>query len=367
MGKGKNVKECPFCGSEVKKENFKSHLLKVHGEKDEKEFEGKGIAKPVETVDRKKEELRLKIIAGAASTGKRNRILTIVVVIIIIVAVFVALVYQYPRTFGLGLTAPDAPTDLVSSSGDSYVDLTWHAPADDGGAGITGYKIYRGTSVGAIPFLKSIGATKYYRDSPVVNGQTYYYRVSAVNRIGESVKSNEVTGMPVKTTIKKPTAEMSTSLGLIVIELDTVNAPKTAGNFINLAKSGFFTGLIFHRVIKDFMIQGGGYYPGSGNEKPASAINWESTGLKNLKYTISMARKSGDVNSASCQFFINTADNGFLDNPSGEESYPYVVFGKVIVGFAVVDAIGNLPTGTQFGMSDYPNNTPVINSVTITE
>jgi cyclophilin family peptidyl-prolyl cis-trans isomerase len=159
-------------------------------------------------------------------------------------------------------------------------------------------------------------------------------------------------------------AVVKTSLGEIKIQLYTDKAPKTADNFINLAKSGFYNGLIFHRIIKDFMIQGGGYYPNQ-QEKQASQVDWEKTGLKNLKYTISMARVGGNVNSATCQFFINTKDNAALDSPQGEESYPYVVFGKVIGGFSVVDAIESLPTGTTGAHENWPNNPPVINSVAI--
>ena len=159
-------------------------------------------------------------------------------------------------------------------------------------------------------------------------------------------------------------ATMTTSIGVIKIRLDTDKAPITAKNFINLAKSGFYNGLIFHRLIPNFMIQGGGYYPNQ-QEKKTSSIDWEKTGLKNLKYTISMARVGGNVNSATSQFFINTNDNTNLDSPQGEESYPYVVFGKVIEGFSIVDAIENLPTGTVGSYQDWPNNPPVINSVVI--
>jgi cyclophilin family peptidyl-prolyl cis-trans isomerase len=161
-------------------------------------------------------------------------------------------------------------------------------------------------------------------------------------------------------------AIISTTLGVIRIQLDTANAPNTAGNFIKLAKASYFNGLVFHRVVKDFVVQGGGMYPDGTQKTPPQSIPWENTGLRNLKYTIAMAR-SGNPDTvegsgtATSQFFINTADNGGLDS----YQYPFVVFGKVIDGLAVVNAINALTVGTHYGMSDWPDNAPVINSVVI--
>ena len=157
-----------------------------------------------------------------------------------------------------------------------------------------------------------------------------------------------------------PVAVMTTTLGTIKIELDTDSAPVTAGNFIDLANSGFYEGLIFHRVDEGFVIQGGGF-DSDGEYKTADSIPWEGTGLLNIAYTISMARQE-DPNSASSQFFINTVDNPHLDNDP-----PYVVFGKVVEGFSVVDAIEALPTTTHDGHKDWPEDPPVITGVVIEE
>ncbi len=158
-----------------------------------------------------------------------------------------------------------------------------------------------------------------------------------------------------------PVAIMATTLGTIKIELDTEKAPGTAGNFIDHVNSGFYDGIIFHRVIAGFVIQGGGF-TSDETKKTADSIPWENTGLLNSKYTISMAR-SGDPNSeadsgtGSSQFFINLADNANLDS----YAYPYVVFGRVIEGFSVVDTIAALPTDNN----DWPYEPPVITSVVI--
>ncbi|UCE39691.1 MAG: peptidylprolyl isomerase [Thermoplasmata archaeon] len=154
---------------------------------------------------------------------------------------------------------------------------------------------------------------------------------------------------------------MTTTLGTIKIELDTEKAPDTAGNFIDLANSNFYNGIIFHRVIAGFVIQGGGF-TSDETKKTADSIPWENTGLLNSRYTISMAR-SGDPNSeadsgtGSSQFFINLADNTNLDS----YAYPYVVFGRVIEGFSVVDDIAALPTDSN----DWPDDPPVITTVVI--
>ncbi|UCG71158.1 MAG: peptidylprolyl isomerase [Thermoplasmata archaeon] len=158
---------------------------------------------------------------------------------------------------------------------------------------------------------------------------------------------------------------MTTTLGTIKIELDTEKAPNTAGSFIDLANSGFYNGIIFHRVVPDFVIQGGGF-TADGNQKSSDQIPWEGTGLQNTRYTIAMARSGNpdsesDSGTATSQFFINTVDNPSLDN----YAYPFVVFGRVIEGFSVADAIEALPTGTYNGMEDWPDDPPVITSVVI--
>lgn len=160
----------------------------------------------------------------------------------------------------------------------------------------------------------------------------------------------------------KPIAVITTTLGTIKIELDTDKAPATAANFIELANSGFYEGIIFHRVIPDFVIQAGGY-TSDETRKTADSIPWENTGLLNSKYSISMARSGNassesDSGTATSQFFINLVDNQeSLDSPS----YPYVVFGRVIDGFSVVDAIAGLPTNTN----DWPDDPPIITNIVI--
>jgi peptidyl-prolyl cis-trans isomerase B (cyclophilin B) len=141
---------------------------------------------------------------------------------------------------------------------------------------------------------------------------------------------------------KKAVAVVETSLGTFEVLLDTENAPVTAGNFINLSESGFYDGLTFHRVAKDFVIQGGDPL-GTGQGGSGRDLPWEDTGLKNEKYTIAMAR-AGDPNSAeyrntgSSQFFVNLDDNEGLD----QYAYPFAVFGRAAKGFNVVDQIGAL-------------------------
>lgn len=157
------------------------------------------------------------------------------------------------------------------------------------------------------------------------------------------------------------TIEMQTSAGTLRIELDEVNAPLSAANFLAYVKSGHYDGTIFHRVIKGFMLQGGGFEPGM-KQKPTMAPirNEANNGLKNKRYTLSMARTS-DPHSATSQFFLNTVDNGFLDfkaeNASG---WGYAVFGKVVAGTEVVDAIEKVRTGSKAGHGDVPLEDVVI-------
>ena len=157
---------------------------------------------------------------------------------------------------------------------------------------------------------------------------------------------------------------MTTNKGNITIELDADKAPKTVANFLDYVNKGHFTNTIFHRVIKDFMIQGGGFEPGM-KQKPTDATveNEAKNGLKNDKYTIAMARTSAP-HSASAQFFINTKDNAFLNYP-GQDGWGYAVFGKVTSGQDVVDAINNVKT-TRSGMhSDVPVDPVVIEKVEV--
>ncbi|HTH72986.1 MAG TPA: peptidylprolyl isomerase [Trinickia sp.] len=161
-----------------------------------------------------------------------------------------------------------------------------------------------------------------------------------------------------------PQVLLKTTDGDIKVELYPSQAPKTVANFLEYVKSGQYSGTIFHRVIKGFMIQGGGY-TASYAEKPTRApIPLESrNGLKNAMGTIAMARTS-DPNSATAQFFINTVDNAGLDfpNPDGNG---YAVFGKVVSGMDVVKKIEATPTTTRGPMADVPQQPIVIQSATV--
>ncbi len=159
-----------------------------------------------------------------------------------------------------------------------------------------------------------------------------------------------------------PKVAMKTSLGEIVLELNPEKAPKSVENFLQYVKAGFYNGTIFHRVIGNFMIQGGGY-DAKGNLKPTRPPieNEAKNGLRNREYTIAMARTS-DPNSANAQFFINTNDNRFLDYP-GQDGWGYAVFGKVVKGADVVDKIEAVETGRR----DKPLQDVVNESATLIE
>jgi peptidyl-prolyl cis-trans isomerase B (cyclophilin B) len=149
--------------------------------------------------------------------------------------------------------------------------------------------------------------------------------------------------------------KLHTNLGDITLELDAEKAPETVKNFLDYAGSGFYDGTIFHRVISGFMVQGGGFEPGMKQKPVKAAIkNEASNGLKNDNYTVAMARTSAP-HSATAQFFINVADNGFLNHTSPDnQGYGYCVFGKVVEGKEVVDTIRKVKTGNRSGFQDVP-------------
>ena len=163
-----------------------------------------------------------------------------------------------------------------------------------------------------------------------------------------------------------PQVELQTSEGRIVVELDDKRAPATVDNFVGYARSGFYDGTIFHRVIAGFMIQGGGFTPGMKEKETRAPIRNEAdNGLKNEKYTIAMARTS-DPHSASAQFFINVADNAFLNHRAPTSSgWGYAVFGKVVEGREVVDRIARVATGRSGFHQDVPKEDVVIRSAKI--
>jgi peptidyl-prolyl cis-trans isomerase A (cyclophilin A) len=150
-----------------------------------------------------------------------------------------------------------------------------------------------------------------------------------------------------------PRVQLKTSKGEIVLELDPAKAPKSVENFINYVKSGHYNGTIFHRVMGDFMIQGGGFTPDMKQKPTQAPIPIESkNGLKNERGSVAMAR-TGDPNSATAQFFINVVDNPRLDYPSFD-GHGYAVFAKVVKGMEVVDAIKKVPTGNKNGHQNVP-------------
>ena len=159
---------------------------------------------------------------------------------------------------------------------------------------------------------------------------------------------------------------ITTTVGQMTLELDADNAPKTVENFLAYANSGFYDGTIFHRVINNFMIQGGGFTTDM-EQKPTQAPvdNEANNGLKNERGTIAMARTQ-DPHSATAQFFINVQDNDFL-NHTGEnmQGWGYAVFGRVVEGEDVLDKIRVVPTGSQAGHQDVPSDPIVIESVTV--
>jgi peptidyl-prolyl cis-trans isomerase A (cyclophilin A) len=149
-----------------------------------------------------------------------------------------------------------------------------------------------------------------------------------------------------------------TSQGSFTVELFTKEAPISAENFQKYVDEQFFDGTIFHRVIPNFMIQGGGLTADFANKKTRDPIKNEATnGLKNKRGTLSMARTS-DINSATAQFFVNLVDNAFLDN--GSRDYGYAVFGRVVDGMDVVDKIAAVKTGRKKGYQDAPLEDVVI-------
>jgi peptidyl-prolyl cis-trans isomerase B (cyclophilin B) len=156
--------------------------------------------------------------------------------------------------------------------------------------------------------------------------------------------------------------QLQTNHGNITLELNAEKAPLSTANFLSYVNKGHYDGTIFHRVISDFMVQGGGFAAGMV-QKPTDANidNEANNGLKNDKYTVAMARTSAP-HSASCQFFINTKDNGFLNfSAPTAQGWGYAVFGKVVEGTDVVDKIRAVKTGRKGGHDDVPMDDVVIN------
>lgn len=181
------------------------------------------------------------------------------------------------------------------------------------------------------------------------------------DRPNEGITGKET--MPVETIANK--VQLSTNKGDIIIELDKDKAPVTVENFLSYVNDGYYNGLIFHRVIPNFMIQGGGMTEFLQPKQTRDSIkNEASNGLKNLRGTIAMARTS-IPDSATSQFYINLVDNNFLDYTPANPGY--AVFGKVVEGMDVVDAIGDVQTTRRAGFENVPVETVKIFSIEIIE
>jgi len=163
-----------------------------------------------------------------------------------------------------------------------------------------------------------------------------------------------------------PRVKLETTMGTIVLELAPHRAPQTVENFLTYVNDGFYDGTIFHRVIKGFMIQGGGLTEGMEPKPTRDPISNEAdNGLKNRRGSISMAR-TGDPHSATAQFFINTVDNSPLDfSEKSTQGWGYCVFGRVVQGMEVVSAIEDLDTGRKGPYQDVPRETVVIQKATV--
>ena len=180
--------------------------------------------------------------------------------------------------------------------------------------------------------------------------------------------SNATQKQGVSSMSTSPRVKMSTNQGDFIISLNAEKAPKTVANFLEYVKDGFFDGTIFHRVIDGFMIQGGGFEPGL-KQKPTKAQveNEANNGLKNNKYTLAMARTS-DPHSATAQFFINVANNDFLNHTAPTaQGWGYAVFGEVVEGQDVIDKMKGVPTANSGFHQNVPTTDVVITKAVVLE
>jgi cyclophilin family peptidyl-prolyl cis-trans isomerase len=182
------------------------------------------------------------------------------------------------------------------------------------------------------------------------------------------VKTEQVASEPEKSSIEEKFVyiQMKTNKGDIFIELNNELAPISTANFVRYAEEEYYNGTIFHRVIPNFMIQGGGFDQDMKKKETHEGIENEwKNGLSNKRGTLAMARLGGQANSGTSQFFINVADNGFLDTP--RDGSGYAVFGKVAKGMDIVDAIRVVQTGQRGPYGDVPVEPVVIEKVTVLE
>jgi peptidyl-prolyl cis-trans isomerase B (cyclophilin B) len=173
-----------------------------------------------------------------------------------------------------------------------------------------------------------------------------------------------ITLLPVPALAQSPQVELKTSQGVVTLELYPDRAPKTVENFLQYVREGFYNGTVFHRVIPNFMIQGGGFTPDMA-QKPTRGpiINEAANGLRNNTGWVAMARTS-DPHSASAQFFINVKDNDFLNHP-GQSGWGYAVFGRVVGGMDIVNRIATVPTANRGPHANVPVTPVVIESARV--
>ena len=187
----------------------------------------------------------------------------------------------------------------------------------------------------------------------------------AADPAGSGAAAPAKEGAKMEQTGKNPIVVISTSMGDIEAELYADKAPESVKNFLAYANDGFYNGTVFHRVIKDFMIQGGGMTPDMKEKATRAPIPLESgNGLDNVRGTLAMARTM-DPNSATAQFFINVTDNGFLNKAQSRDGNGYAVFGKVVSGMEVVDKIRAVPTGNKGMHQNVPLEPVLINKATL--
>ena len=194
-------------------------------------------------------------------------------------------------------------------------------------------------------------------------GATTKFRRALLLSLGLAAGALATTGAAYAQSLQK--VRLATSMGDIVLELDKDKAPKTVDNFVQYVKAGHYDGTVFHRVIPDFMVQGGGMKPDMSEKPTRAPIPLESrNGLSNVRGSVAMARTMVP-NSATAQFFINLKDNSFLDQPNARDGEGYAVFGKVVDGMDVVDKIKTVATGNKGPHQNVPLQPVIIKKATL--
>ena len=191
----------------------------------------------------------------------------------------------------------------------------------------------------------------------------FAFMISQLSFANEATTTQTAVVDQVQADIAQPYVTFATNKGEFVLELNPAKAPITVANFLDYANSGFYKGTIFHRVIKDFMVQGGGFTEQMARKTPNAQIkNEANNGLFNNRGTVAMAR-TAKVDSASSQFFINVKNNYFLNN--GYRDFGYAVFAKVVKGMELIDELSLLETGVKNGMRDVPVEPIIVLDVTV--